>query len=272
MMKNLLTITLLLFACFAYGQITTVGIIGDATPNGWDADSTMTQDPNNADLWTVSMDLISKNAKFRANDDWAINWGAEDFPSGTGTQGGADIPIWGGSFDISLNSATGEYNFNYTGATYGSVGIIGDATPDGWDSDTDMTPLANAPWVYVIDEITLVAGAAKFREDDDWAVNWGATDFPNGTGVQGGDNIPITPGDYKVTLNAATGEYWFELLIPLYDAISITGDVEFASQFIEEPIIAVTGTNGKSTTCKLAATACLLPSPNSASTFSPGKL
>jgi UDP-N-acetylmuramoylalanine--D-glutamate ligase len=32
----------------------------------------------------------------------------------------------------------------------------------------------------------------------------------------------------------------------------VTGDIEFAAQFIEEPIIAVTGTNGKSTTCKLA--------------------
>lgn len=32
----------------------------------------------------------------------------------------------------------------------------------------------------------------------------------------------------------------------------VTGDIEFAAQFIEEPIIAVTGTNGKSTTCKIA--------------------
>ncbi|MCB0348499.1 MAG: UDP-N-acetylmuramoyl-L-alanine--D-glutamate ligase, partial [Bdellovibrionales bacterium] len=31
------------------------------------------------------------------------------------------------------------------------------------------------------------------------------------------------------------------------NGVKVTGDVEFASQFIEEPIIAVTGTNGKST-------------------------
>lgn len=34
--------------------------------------------------------------------------------------------------------------------------------------------------------------------------------------------------------------------------VKVTGDIEFASQFIKEPIIAVTGTNGKSTTCQLA--------------------
>ena len=32
----------------------------------------------------------------------------------------------------------------------------------------------------------------------------------------------------------------------------VTGDIEFAAQFIEEPIIAITGTNGKSTTIKIA--------------------
>ncbi len=33
--------------------------------------------------------------------------------------------------------------------------------------------------------------------------------------------------------------------------VQITGEFEFATWFIQEPIIAVTGTNGKSTTCKL---------------------
>ena len=223
-MKNLLTITLLLLATFTYGQITTVGIIGSATPNGWDADSTMTQDGGDPDVWTTSMDLVTGEAKFRANDAWDINWGESAFPSGTGIQGGPNIPVPGGSFDITFNSASGDYNFVYTGPTFGSIGIIGDATPGGWDNDTDMTADPNAPWVYVIDEITLTDGAAKFRENDDWAVNWGATDFPSGVGTQGGDNIPIVAGDYKVTLNAATGEYWFEFLIPLYDSISIIGE------------------------------------------------
>lgn len=35
------------------------------------------------------------------------------------------------------------------------------------------------------------------------------------------------------------------------NGVKVTGEFEFATQFIEEPIIAVTGTNGKTTTCKL---------------------
>ena len=36
------------------------------------------------------------------------------------------------------------------------------------------------------------------------------------------------------------------------NGVIVTGEFEFASWFIKEPVIAVTGTNGKSTTCKLA--------------------
>lgn len=35
------------------------------------------------------------------------------------------------------------------------------------------------------------------------------------------------------------------------NGVKVTGEMEFASQFIEEPIIAVTGTNGKSTACRM---------------------
>ncbi|RYZ67532.1 MAG: UDP-N-acetylmuramoyl-L-alanine--D-glutamate ligase, partial [Proteobacteria bacterium] len=35
------------------------------------------------------------------------------------------------------------------------------------------------------------------------------------------------------------------------NGVQVTGEFEFATWFIKEPVIAVTGTNGKSTTCKL---------------------
>ena len=68
--------------CFCLGvqaQITTVGLIGDATPGGWDVDTTMMQDPVDSNIWTLTILLNDGFAKFRANDDWAINWGSADF-------------------------------------------------------------------------------------------------------------------------------------------------------------------------------------------------
>lgn len=90
-----------------------------------------------------------------------------------------------------------------------TIGIIGDATPGGWGEDTDMTQDGTNPFIWTI-TIELTDGEAKFRQDNDWPVNWGATDFPSGSGTQDGPNIPVSAGEYEVTLNTCTGAYSFE--------------------------------------------------------------
>lgn len=95
-------------------------------------------------------------------------------------------------------------------ANFNSVGIIGSATPGGWDSDTNMTQDAGNPALWIINSITLTGGEAKFRANDSWSVNWGANTFPTGTGTQDGPNIPVTAGTYKVTLDVTNGAYKFE--------------------------------------------------------------
>ena len=89
---------------------TTVGIIGDSTPNGWGASTAMVQssfDPHQYSLRDVT--LISGEMKFRANDDWATNWGSDTEFSGQGTQDGANIPIAPGTYDIFFNDIDGRY-------------------------------------------------------------------------------------------------------------------------------------------------------------------
>jgi hypothetical protein len=93
-------------------------------------------------------------------------------------------------------------------APAGSIGIIGDSTPGGWDSDTDLTQDATNPFLWT-GTFTLTDGEAKFRQDNDWGTNWGATAFPSGSGTQDGPNIPITAGEYDVTFNSCTGAYTF---------------------------------------------------------------
>jgi Secretion system C-terminal sorting domain/Outer membrane protein SusF_SusE len=216
----------LLFSLFAMmtlfavrAQITTVGLIGSATPYGWDADTSMVQDAVNPDLWTLEVLLVPGEAKFRANDDWAINWGDVAFPIGVGTANGPNIPIVsGGLHTVTFNSATGEYYFSVAS----DIGIIGSATPTGWDADVNLYQDPGNPDLYAI-SMGLVAGEAKFRQDDDWAVNWGSTDFPSGVGTQNGPNIPVSPGgDYNITFNKATGEYNFTLTS--FSTVGLIGD------------------------------------------------
>ena len=218
MKKRLFFMILGMFVGFtSFGQITTVGIIGSATPNGWDSDIDMVQDATDTCLWTLDITLVAGEVKFRANDGWDINWGSVDFPSGVGTQGGANIPVFAGEYSVTFNSCTGEYTFN----VHSPIGIIGDATPGGWDEDTNM--FEDTSGLFFVD-IDLTVGGAKFRKDDSWDINWGSGDFPSGVGTQGGDNIPVSKaGKYHVTFDTLTGAYNFEEKVE-FEFIGLIGD------------------------------------------------
>jgi len=193
----------------AIGNYTSVGIIGDATPGGWDNDTDLTQDASDKSAWKGRLILKTGEAKFRADNKWDINWGAGDFPTGVATLDGANIPITAGEYRISFNSTTGEYNFEQL-VVFSTIGLIGPATPNAnWDVDVDMTKDAVDESLWFINSIALTTGEGKFRAADAWAVNWGLAQWPAGTGTQNGPNIPITGGTYRVTLNSASGDYAF---------------------------------------------------------------
>ncbi|UIR56408.1 SusF/SusE family outer membrane protein [Sphingobacterium sp. SRCM116780] len=84
-------------------------------------------------------------------------------------------------------------------------GVIGSATPKGWDADTDMT-FAGGKGTYTWKvKLNLVAGELKFRMNDDWAVNMGGTVSAL---QQDGANLVIdAAGTYDVELNLTPGGY-----------------------------------------------------------------
>lgn len=210
-MKLRLLFSLIFGAFLTAGFSQSIGIIGNATPTGWDSDTDMTQNVDSSHLWSVDIQLTAGGAaKFRQDDAWTINWGGSDFPVGIGEQNGADIPVSvSGLYTVTLNTQTGAYLFSLPSA----IGIIGSATPGGWNYDTNMFQDALDTNEYHI-TLRLVAGAAKFRANDGWDVNWGSTSFPSGIGTQGGMDIPIAiPGNYDITFNKATGAYSFEEIV-----------------------------------------------------------
>lgn len=103
-------------------------------------------------------------------------------------------------FDRSTLTLSNKLSFN-------SMGIIGDATPGGWDTDTEMNFDTKKQRFWV--DVTLSAGEFKFRADNDWAINFGGAD---GRLSQNGDNIKATAGNYRVyaTLNNSA-EITYEL-------------------------------------------------------------
>ncbi len=83
--------------------------------NGW-GNTDMTQvSASNTHNWYISNLEIAENTKFKfkANHDWAVNWGSDaDLTKtyfGTGAQNGADIALPAGTYNIYFNDITGEF-------------------------------------------------------------------------------------------------------------------------------------------------------------------
>lgn len=193
-----------------------IGIIGDATPTGWGSDTDMNK--VGADDWELKIDLIDGPLKFRADDDWANNWGGTAWPKGTGVFNSNDnIPAKAGRYLVKFNSKTAEYNFIEI-KKYNLVGIIGTSTNGGVDTPTPMVAKADDEGVYIL-RSKLNDGQLQFVTDDD---RWASGDFPSGTAEIDGGDIPVTAGDYKITFNTITGSYNFEAVIE-YDKVSLVG-------------------------------------------------
>ncbi|MBP6584584.1 MAG: hypothetical protein KA215_02855, partial [Flavobacterium sp.] len=185
MMKKLLfTILMMLNVSFVFAQFDNISIIGQFTD--WSVDVPM----NTSDgiIYTVTSQNfpVSGGAKFRKDNDWAVNWGAATFPSGVGVQNGADIPVPMGTYDVVFNKETGDYIFTQVESVFDNIGMIG-----GFNEWTESVALTTFDGIlYTKDDYQFIANEVKFRKDNSWEVNWGGTTFPSGEAVPGGSNIP----------------------------------------------------------------------------------
>lgn len=90
------------------------GIIGAATPKGWDASTPMTYDAATG-TWQVTLDLKADEFKFRANDVWDINFG-DTKADGILDYDGDNIKVaTAGKYLVKLDlSKSGKYTYTLT--------------------------------------------------------------------------------------------------------------------------------------------------------------
>lgn len=143
--------------------------------------------------------------KFTDGPSWDTNWG-DDGDDGTLDPGGADIEAGDAGMyrlNVDLNALTHS-------ATLTNWGIIGTATPNGWDSDIDMTYDPATGHLTITTD--LVAGEMKFRANDDWVINFG-DDGPNNVLEQDGANIIIPEdGNYTIDLILNQPKYTYTIV------------------------------------------------------------
>lgn len=172
---------------------------GDA--NGWNhIDYLSGEDGVN---YTGFMYLNQNGFKFCTQQNWdGTNYGGEFFGQESDNIMMAETEAY---YKVDVDLSTKKYTL--TPIT--TIGIIGSASPNGWDSDVDMTYVpynaeTKEPGYWEAKDITLASGEIKFRANDDWAINWGGD--VNAL-TQGGDNISVDAGTYDIKLYAWANGY-----------------------------------------------------------------
>ena len=91
-------------------MLTTWVIIGAATPNGWDSSTQLTYNPTTK-FWEGTVVMTAGEFKFRANNDWAINFGG---PADAMTYDGPNLSInAAGTYMVKLD-LTNPREYTYT--------------------------------------------------------------------------------------------------------------------------------------------------------------
>ena len=134
-----------------------------------------------------------------------------------GNAGGLNVPD-GGYYELTANLNS---DVNAWTAVKTNWGVIGDATPGGWNNDTPMTydPVSQT-WQVVVAMKT--AGSFKFRANGAWSIDFGIdsngkiwyADNPFTGGHPGLNNLTVpADGTYTITLDLhISGVYNFSLV------------------------------------------------------------
>ena len=144
--------------------------------------------------FTGFMYLNQNGFKFTTAPDW----------SGTGY--GANFDTAPDAANIVITEPAGYYQVDvdlfaktYTLTPITSIGIIGSAAPNGWDSDVDLTyNIKERCWE--VKDIKLKAGEIKFRANDGWDISWGGK--LDKLTTKNGGNITVEAGTYDIKLYA----------------------------------------------------------------------
>ncbi|WP_372919693.1 SusF/SusE family outer membrane protein [Salegentibacter sp.] len=202
--------------------------VGDATEAGWDPDNNNTpmfRDAENEDVYYFQGRFagggdVEGFKLIEVPGQWQPQWGGTDGVLGVNAGDSEDPAAFKVDADAYYSLMVDVDNMTYTweeidesdATVYDNIGLVGDATPGGWDNDTDMTQSDFDPHIWYLNDVELGDGEFKFRADDDWADNWGVASGISGQTSYGSpDNMSVPAGTYDIWFNTLDGRY---ILIP----------------------------------------------------------
>ena len=165
---------------------------GDA--NGWKHSDVLNSE--DGVHYTGYMYLNQNGFKFCTQKNWdGTNYGGAFFGE---SEDNIMMTQEAGFYQVDVDLSAKTYTL-----TPFTIGIIGNATPTGWDGDTNMTYNPEER-CWELKDVTLTDGEMKFRHTNDWSLSWGG-ELDNLT-TQNGPNIAVAAGTYDIKLEVNWAE------------------------------------------------------------------
>ena len=181
---------------------------------------------NAGNVFKITTVLVAGTAQFKVDTDTA---GGTGFPMGTASSATVFINVpTPGEYKVSIdlnNGGTYDFVFVPPAPQFPSVAVVGNGA-GGWPlnvaGEIDPRVMSTTDGItYKLFNNVVTPNQVKFRANNSWTLNWGATVWPAGTSILGSNDSITVPaaGNYRATFNRTTGEYLFD-----YPTIALVGD------------------------------------------------
>lgn len=194
-------------------KVESLGLIGDATPNGWAGQTNLDYDKV-TNTWSIKTKMVGGSYKFRLNDSWDWAIGANGIFGGS--EPNYDFKKPDGDYKIILNTSVAPYSVNILSLAFPEVLYL-PGSHQGWDPASAPQLIGNGEGYY--------EGYVNLSDKDggntcNWkftsAPNWGGTNYgqdvnvSNGLSTDGGaGNIVLESGYYKVWADLSSLTYGY---------------------------------------------------------------
>ena len=171
--------------------------------NGWDHLSSQKLYTENYQDYMGYAYLDAGGFKFTNAPDWKhTKYGYSNDGVLSTDEGAGDItPAETGLYWCKANVAALTYELYKVN----TIGVAGDATPNGWDASTPLQPVDDKSLVWEADIKFAESGEWKFRANNEWTANLGGS-FDNLV-FNGGNFATPGAGKYKVRLDISKLPY-----------------------------------------------------------------
>ncbi|WJJ97449.1 SusE domain-containing protein [Algibacter luteus] len=149
------------------------------------------------DTFKAGVQLLDGEIKFRMNNAWDVSFGDANADGILDTDADNNIASTAGHYLITINLNDNSYTIEESNV----YGVVGSGYNDWGGAGPDASLTEIQPGVWFAENITLLDGEIKFRQNNTWDVSYGDATGDNILDTDADNNIASEAGNYVISID-----------------------------------------------------------------------